>query len=157
MKPEYRKWFIGVIVLQVGILGGLVVSKESLLRAGQTVKLELMPIDPRSLLQGDYMRLSYRISTPPAGTVPDGVYRITLALSKDEDGIHQFKSVYKPEMALEEGDVRITGWVHEDERLVFGIESYFVPENTGLEIQRQAKYGIVKLSRTGDAILIGVE
>ena len=42
--------------LNLGIL-----SKESLKANGETILLELAPRDPRSLLQGDYMALNYRL------------------------------------------------------------------------------------------------
>ena len=158
MKPEHKKWFIAVLVLQVALLGIWVGTKETLLRTGKTVKLELAPIDPRSLMQGDYVQLNYKISTPPQGASLEGRYRVTLVLSKNENGIHQFESLYEPSMALDEDDAMITGWVrYEGQRLVFGIESYFVPENTGRQVESTARYGIVKLSKTGDALLVGVE
>src|SRR5690606_40874825 len=37
-------------------------GKEALLENGQLVLLELAPADPRSLMQGDYMALRYKIS-----------------------------------------------------------------------------------------------
>ena len=157
MKPEHKKWFIAVLVLQVALLGILVGTKETLLRTGKTVKLELAPIDPRSLIQGDYVRFNYKISTPPQGASLEGRYRVTLVLSKDENGIHQFESLYEPNMALGEDDALITGWVRKGRRLVFGTESYFVPENTGRQVEATARYGTVKLSKTGDALLVGVE
>ena len=157
MKPENKKWLITILVLQVALLGIVVGTKETLLRTGKTVKLELVPIDPRSLMQGDYVRLNYKISTPSQGARLEGRYKVTLVLSKDESGIHQFESFYEPEMVLNEDDALITGWVHAGGRLVFGIESYFVPENTGRAVESTARYGIVKLSKTGDALLVGIE
>ncbi len=37
-------------------------SKESTLKDGKLVLLELAPVDPRSLMQGDYMSLNYAIT-----------------------------------------------------------------------------------------------
>ena len=34
---------------------------ERLLASGETLYLELAPVDPRSLMQGDYMRLRYAV------------------------------------------------------------------------------------------------
>ena len=36
-------------------------ERQGLLRNGRTVYLELAPVDPRSLLQGDYMALNYAV------------------------------------------------------------------------------------------------
>jgi uncharacterized membrane-anchored protein len=159
-EPQRRNpvaGFVIVVALQLAALGSLVGAKEALLRTGQTVKLELAPVDPRSLLQGDYIRLNYKISTPPEDAIPSGRYRVQLVLSPDENGVHQFKRLYEDSTALEANEVIITGWVRENQQLVFGIESFFIPENTGRTLEQTAKYGIVKVSKTGDALLVGVE
>lgn len=37
-------------------------GKERVIRGGETIYLELAPIDPRSLMQGDYMALRFRLA-----------------------------------------------------------------------------------------------
>jgi uncharacterized membrane-anchored protein len=39
-----------------------IAAKERLLAHGRIVVLELAPVDPRSLMQGDYMQLNYRVA-----------------------------------------------------------------------------------------------
>ncbi len=39
-----------------------IAGKERLLAEGSVVYLELAPLDPRSLMQGDYMRLNYTVA-----------------------------------------------------------------------------------------------
>jgi uncharacterized membrane-anchored protein len=46
-------------VLVVANLG--IWQKEDLVANGQPVFVALAPVDPRSLLQGDYMRLNFRV------------------------------------------------------------------------------------------------
>ena len=36
-------------------------QKEALIAEGRPVYVELAPVDPRSLIQGDYMRLNFRL------------------------------------------------------------------------------------------------
>ncbi|MCC9044019.1 GDYXXLXY domain-containing protein [Myroides sp. M-43] len=55
------------IILSVFVLIGIffvraVLQKENTIKEGQLVLLELAPVDPRSLIQGDYMILNYAIS-----------------------------------------------------------------------------------------------
>ena len=38
-------------------------QKETLIAEGKPIFVELGPVDPRSLMQGDYMRLAFRL--PP--------------------------------------------------------------------------------------------
>ena len=51
------------LVLILAALGFAVFEKEQLKHHGDVVLLELAPADPRSLIQGDYMRLRYRLNT----------------------------------------------------------------------------------------------
>ncbi len=39
----------------------MIAARQTLLRNGQTCYLELAPVDPRSLMQGDYMALNYAV------------------------------------------------------------------------------------------------
>jgi uncharacterized membrane-anchored protein len=54
------------VILLAGILILVVVNygiyeKERLLANGRLVLLELAPVDPRSLMQGDYLALRFRL------------------------------------------------------------------------------------------------
>ncbi|WP_419465319.1 GDYXXLXY domain-containing protein [Aeromonas caviae] len=40
---------------------------EHAMSQGEVVLIELAPVDPRSLMQGDYMRLNYALARPLAG------------------------------------------------------------------------------------------
>ncbi|MCL6586035.1 MAG: GDYXXLXY domain-containing protein [Anoxybacillus sp.] len=146
---------IAIIALQVAVIGYTAFSKEQLLTHGKLVKLELVPIDPRAVLQGDYVRLGYEISTVKAvnerGTVQ-------VILRKDGAGVYRFVDIYslngKPyhRDAYQTGDVLINGKINGD-TIIYGIESYFVPEKTGGDVQQHARFAYVRVSRTGDAIL----
>ena len=157
MKTKRQKWLLLTIVVQLLIVTALIASKEILLRTGQTVKLELAPLDPRSLLQGDYVRLNYKISQLPSEVAFGDNYRVQLVLHPDENGVSQFKEVYNKDKRLAPSEVVITGLRRGDRnRLSYGIESYFVPEGTGLDVERSAKYGIVKVNKHGDAMLVSL-
>ena len=58
------KWIIILInlIILLCLFNNSILKKEELLSNGQLVLLELAPVDPRSLMQGDYMRLRYAIS-----------------------------------------------------------------------------------------------
>ena len=51
---------------QTAILGYMVESRASILRYGTEILLQTALVDPRDLLRGDYVILSYDISTIPA-------------------------------------------------------------------------------------------
>lgn len=56
-----KRWIIVAWLLSIGIAAAGIVDKERLLARGDTVYLRLAPVDPRSLMQGDYMALNFAI------------------------------------------------------------------------------------------------
>ena len=59
------KLFILVLVLQTAWILGTTFVQERGLASGTVVLLETRPVDPRDLLRGDYITLSYKISDVP--------------------------------------------------------------------------------------------
>lgn len=88
------KWklIIAIIVLQLSFIGYQISTNEHLLSQGELVKLKLQPVDPRSLLQGDYVILNYEISTIEVVTDRG---KIEVLLRKNSEGIHEYAGVYK--------------------------------------------------------------
>ncbi len=134
---------LAVINLQIG-------QKERLLRAGEPVYLRLAPVDPRSLMQGDYMVLNYEISAKlPEAAPADG--HVVIAI----DGTHvaQFVRVHAGE-GLGAGE-RLLRYRKRGRRLRIGAESYFFEEGTG-DTYANAKYGELRLAPSGDSVLVGL-
>ncbi|MEX2414543.1 MAG: GDYXXLXY domain-containing protein, partial [Paenibacillaceae bacterium] len=149
-----------VIVLQFGFLGLQTVSSERLLTTGSIVKLELQPIDPRSLLQGDYVRLNYTISNLPDGISKEldeqGIQgRMEIVLAKNELGLHVFDRLYTSGEKLGPDEIVINGrresysW----NQMTYGIENYFIPEGSGLEVEANAHFAYVRIGSNGNAML----
>jgi uncharacterized membrane-anchored protein len=58
-----RKWLAGVVILlALIVVNAGIWQKEQMLNQGAVMILELAPVDPRSLMQGDYMALNYAIT-----------------------------------------------------------------------------------------------
>ncbi len=76
----YWKWMPLVIALcSCAIFAGLVGRSEHVLRQGQSIYVSLRPVDPRSILQGDYMALDYELFT--SGALPNAEHQSTLPLA----------------------------------------------------------------------------
>ena len=54
--------FILIVAAQVGVLGLMIFERQQLKEHGSLIRLECEPIDPRSLISGDYVILNYKIS-----------------------------------------------------------------------------------------------
>ena len=74
-----------VAAVQTGVLASMVVDRTLLLRNGREIVLPVIPVDPRDLFRGDYVRLGYEISNVPAivlvGAAPhrNAAFYVTLA------------------------------------------------------------------------------
>ncbi|WP_191557140.1 GDYXXLXY domain-containing protein [Metabacillus idriensis] len=160
-----RTWAMiaGVFILQLAFTGYQSFSNEQALEQGKEVVLELQPLDPRSMLQGDYVQLQYEAGRfKPADDIKSGTV-ITVKLKKDSNGI------YRPTGETAEGragdvfkkpqadEAYLTGKYNGYDGLIFGIESFFVEEGTGMELERTAKYAKVIVSDEGNALLVDVK
>ncbi|MGO4326968.1 GDYXXLXY domain-containing protein [Cupriavidus sp. 2TAF22] len=57
-----KRWILLAWVLALGVAAAAIGTKEHLLARGDTLYLRLAPVDPRSLMQGDYMALNFAIA-----------------------------------------------------------------------------------------------
>lgn len=152
-------WLLaGLAALQLAIMTVQITRSEWLLAHGQVIKLQLAPLDPRSLLQGDYVELSYTISRPDWTKEQlralDARAKVSVVLAPDQAGVFQLVRLHEDGVPLREGEVVIRGRWDGYSRLNYGIEHYFIPEGTGLDVERTAQYAEVKVSAGGDAILV---
>lgn len=150
------------MIRRVLILAGLAVSlslvawevsrKERVLATGDVVHLALAPVDPRSLIQGDYMQLDYAIARRTAhdrSWPRDGA----LVVRPDEFGVAQFVRLDRGE-PLETGERRLTYRVRGG-RLQVGTNAYYFQEGDGERFQ-QARYGELRVAADGTALLVAL-
>ena len=139
--------FLAVVVINV-----LVIQKEQLSANGQLVLLELAPVDPRSLVQGDYMRLRYDVSNEVENETDmrDGFIVVQL----DTDNVAQYVRIHDLNTSLAQDDLLLR--FHQrtyDVRV--GPESFFFQEGTA-KYYNNARYGEFRVSKSGDVLLTGL-
>lgn len=149
------KWII--ILLNLALLlvyfNQSIVKKEELLKDGQLVLLELAPVDPRSLMQGDYMRLRYKISEElHSENIQKRGYCV---VRLDSSGVANRIRFQKDLTPLNEGEFFIEYTSPNQWNVNIGAESYFFQEGQA-EKYENAKYGGVKIDKNGNSILIGL-
>jgi uncharacterized membrane-anchored protein len=143
-----------IIVLQLTFLGYQTFQNEQLLSNGTLVKLELQPLDPRSMLQGDYVQLNYSISQPTLSDEEwDREGHVQVVLKPDEHGVYAFDRFAEVEATLTDKEVVINGTMSGYHQIHYGIESYFVPEGTGEEVEQNARYAYVRVGSGGNALI----
>ncbi len=144
--------FAALVAAQVVGLVVFAGVRQSVLSQGREVVLQTVPVDPRSLLQGDYAILDYEIAAPPGylGDLRAGE-TVFVVLRESPD------AWYAADYRLHEpggGDVYIRGTVDDRGRLDFGIGTYFVPEGTGRIIERAWDVKVVvAIGERGNAVI----
>jgi uncharacterized membrane-anchored protein len=145
-----HKKFLLIGLFWLLIFGGFIGAKEYTLQTGKEILLKTRPVDPRDLFRGDYVVLSYDISSIDLATINsdrsifnpgEEVYvslddqggcarPIKIDSVSPKDGIFmkgKINTVYGNNLTIE-----------------YGIESYFVPEGKGREIESKRGQLVVR-------------
>lgn len=144
----------GGLAVVLGAVNLAIIDKERLLANGATVLVALAPVDPRSLIQGDYMRLDYAI----AGSVDvrNGLGsrragRIVVRL--DDRGVAQFVRRHEGE-TLAPGELLLEYRLRGN-RVRIGSDAYFFEEGTEARFTG-ARYGELRVGDDGESVLVGL-
>ncbi|MDM5182164.1 GDYXXLXY domain-containing protein [Massilia sp. DJPM01] len=142
-----------IAVLAVANIG--IWQKESLIANGRPVLVELAPVDPRSLMQGDYMRLNFNLPQEVAqmSEGETGSARLKVAGKVNEKGIVELTRLHdgKP---LAPGEIMIELTPrHGGHTLV--TDAWYFQEGEGKRWEA-AKYGEFRVDGNGKALLVGM-
>lgn len=141
-----------VALLTIVLVNGLIIQKERLVSHGQTIFLELAPVDPRSLIQGDYMRLRYALAQDVRGRNPpaDGY----LVLRVDERNIASLVRIHDSQTPLAEGELLLRYRVR-DRNVRLAAKSFFFQEGHA-QYYATARYGELRVAESGECVLVGL-
>ena len=140
------------LVVSLGLTAVEVTKKERVLASGATVLLELAPVDPRSLIQGDYMRLEYAISRS-TGVTPSWPRAGALVVAADELGVARFVRLDGGQ-PLASGEQRLAYRIRRG-RLKVGTDAFYFQEGTAGRYSA-ARYGELRVAPDGTALLVGL-
>ncbi len=152
MKPWASIAFWIVVAGQLVFLISFISVKETALRSGAEVVLQTVPVDPRSLLQGDYAILDYEIADLPPFLQDHPVGETAYVVLAE--GPEVWEARRYPYDRPDTSEVFIKGRVDRKGHLDFGIGTFFIPEGTGRIIEgAQDVKVVVKLAADGNAII----
>lgn len=145
------KWaVVAMMILILAAVNTTIFKKENLLATGETVLLELAPVDPRSLMQGDYMRLRFAIEREFQQEVPKENHDGHVLVDLDKNRVGRFVGIYrgeplgaqqaKLEYRMREGDIK------------FATNAFFFQEGKA-SVYEEAKYGEFAVSDSGELLL----
>jgi uncharacterized membrane-anchored protein len=159
---------------QTGVLAAMVYDRMRLLSSGREITLPVIPVDPRDLFRGEYVRLGYDIGRVPVrlleGRPPQRGEAFYVTLERKEDGAWQpikvtrrkpdetgpDRIVLKGRSSLAWSEVGSTG----NQFVRYGIESYFVPEGEGRRLEDLARgkklATVIAVDTDGNAAIKGL-
>lgn len=130
-------------------------DKEALIAGGRPVFIELRPADPRSLLQGDYMRLDFRMPVEVEGGFGElsGAQRPKVVATIDARGVAEVRRRDNGEpLAADEIRLELT---QKGGAWIIVSDAWFFREGEAAKWQA-AKYGEFRVAADGRALLVGL-
>lgn len=155
------KILIGFTVLLLAGMNLSVLRNESLSENGETVLLELAPVDPRALLMGDYMDLQYRIdrdiltlcaactNREQTGACPEKGTAVVL-LDDRKTAVQVLR--LEDGTPLKEGEARLA-FRARDRQVRIAPEAFFFQEGHA-QAYEQARYGEFRVDEEGNKLLV---
>jgi uncharacterized membrane-anchored protein len=148
-----------VAVGLAAVLGGVnwaIAGKERTLESGRVVMLELAPVDPRSLMQGDYMALNFAagaklLAAKGRDTVPaDGEIVVKL----DARSVGTFDRLREGGETLGADEVAIRYRLRKRGVRV-GTDAFYFEEGTGNRYGK-ARFGEMRVAASGESLLVAL-
>jgi uncharacterized membrane-anchored protein len=135
----------GIAVLAV--VNWSIHAREQLLVSGRVVLLELAPVDPRSLMQGDYMALRFKVANE--GLQGDG----HVVVGIDDGVVGTFRRLDDgTPLAADEARLR---YRMRNDRPQFATNAFFFEEGHAGDYTK-ARFGEFRVAPDGEAILTGL-
>lgn len=147
----------------LGLVNGAIYQKEQHLAKGRVVYLELAPVDPRSLMQGDYMALRFELGNrirgahsalesarEPASQADNGHVVVIL----DENRVASFDRLYRETQPLGDNELLLHYRVRNG-RVKFATNAFFFQEGHA-ERYEPARYGRFRVNDRGEPLLVSM-
>ncbi len=149
-------WMAGATALTLAVASFAIWQKQDLIAHGQPVFVELAPVDPRSLMQGDFMRLNFSLPGEVWKLAPPGLAaeRPLVVARRDERGVARLLGPRNPGVPLAAGEFVIE-LSPKNGNWTLVTDAWFFREGEG-ERWAAAKYGEFRVAADGRALLVGM-
>jgi uncharacterized membrane-anchored protein len=163
-----------VALAQTGVLASMVVDRVRLIKTGREITLPIIPVDPRDLFRGEFVRLGYDVARVPVslleGPAPRQNDAFYVVLEKKGDVwapvkvTRDWPKETSPDRIVLKGRTAFNWvtWTGRDSvhQVRYGIESYFVPQGQGRRLEDLAREkrmaALVAVDGGGNAALKGL-
>ena len=155
MKFDRRSVIVVALTIVILVLFNIsIYDREQTIANGETLFLELAPVDPRSLMQGDYMRLRYAIErTAPVDRLEDHERRGYLVIRANSAKVAQFFRFHDGEpLNPNEKLVRF----HKQYNQIRIVPDAFFFQEGHAALYDAARYGAFRFDDRGRHVLVGL-
>ena len=143
-------------MLVLGVANTTIWQRQQTADHGRPVLLELRPVDPRSLIQGDYMALAYAESVFPAPAERSALPRRgSFIVTLDADSVATFARLDSGgPLAANEARIKYK-LIDRLGGIRLGAESFFFEEGQADRFAA-AEYGVLHVDGAGNSVLVGL-
>lgn len=153
---------VAALVLILALVNWSIWGKERHLAEGEVVFLELAPVDPRSLMQGDYMALRFGLANQVqraryAGHTEGGERQVAdgyVVVRLDAQRVAHFERLGASEEALEVDEMRLRYRLRSGQ-VQFATDAFFFQEGHA-ERYEPARYGQFRVNENGEPLLVAL-
>jgi uncharacterized membrane-anchored protein len=158
-KIQFQHVLVLVTVVVVLIAINININKkENLITNGEKLIFPLAPVDPRSLMQGDYMRLRFELADDIQkrlrllnNTMALPVQQGFVVVEKSDKGIVTFVDLFHNQDL--KNSQRIIPYKYRNYRVIFTTDAFYFEEGQARHFQK-AKFGEFRYSKDGELILV---
>ena len=167
---RYGRVILALVIAQTLILGWLISARVHILRSPDIVTLQSEPVDPRDLFRGDYVTLTYGISSLSLTNINgdmswkqgDIAYVELAPIKNNWQAVAAFHdhAVPAPGNKIIKGHITHLDKIRNVAQIDYGIEQYFVPEGEGRTLENQRNERAlsvdVAIASNGEAAIKGI-
>ena len=141
------------LALSLAAANAVIAGHERLLAHGKPVVLALAPVDPRALMQGDYMALDFAVAREAAQD-PTAPARGYVVVKADAQGVARLVRIQAEPGPLDAGEAALR-YRRGRTGLRVAPDAFFFPEGQAQHYAR-ARYGLLRVDDRGHALLAGL-
>jgi uncharacterized membrane-anchored protein len=148
MPANHRRWLLLLVAAQMLFILAVAAAGYATTAYGRAITLRTLPVDPRDLLYGDYVRLNYTISQVPISlwqeSTPARRRQAVYVVLRPAGEAYEAVRLYAQEPTeLPPDQIVLRGWIADRYRrslhIRYNLERYYVPEGKGRELERKGR------------------
>lgn len=142
------------LVIPLVIANTSIMAYEHILSTGNIIRLEMEPADPRSLMQGDYMSITYTLENEIRSELNklDDAQKVNMIYAHytlDEKGVARLQSISSDKSA---DNLTLRFKLYYDTPILYLSHDYFFEEGNAMSLEK-AKYAEFRVNPQGKAVI----